>query len=236
MFLTSASRRPLGLDQLEVADERVAVDARRAHGPRRGSASSSRAESSASSNSGRRATRGPGCSWTRIGRCRRRQPARRRPSSGTSTTRKPSGSSNVSAVLGPVRVGGRDRIGAEACRHGPPPPLIAEVEHEQRFGVRRRSAVPAARGELEVRAGARDHEKDAVVAVVIAEAADLGQPDAVAVERDDLLQALRMPRYAYLDRRRRGCRMRCQGRSLLASLCTPVSRTATARCTGVTRV
>jgi hypothetical protein len=59
--------------------------------------------------------------------------------------------------------------------------------------MRRRSAVPAARGQLEVCAGARHREKLAVVAVVIAEAADLGQPDAVSVEPDHLVQALRVP-------------------------------------------
>ena len=58
--------------------------------------------------------------------------------------------------------------------------------------------MPAAGGELEVRARARDREEHAVVAVVIAEAADLGQPEAVAVERDDLVQALGVPGDAQL--------------------------------------
>src|SRR5512133_4397618 len=68
--------------------------------------------------------------------------------------------------------------------------------------MRRRGAVPAARGQLEVRVGARHGEKHAVVAVVIAEAADLGQPDAVPVEPDDLVQALRVPGDAQLHRSR----------------------------------
>jgi hypothetical protein len=41
-----------------------------------------------------------------------------------------------------------------------------------------------------VRAGACHREEDAVVAVVAAEAPDLGQPDAVSVGLDDLLEAL----------------------------------------------
>ena len=69
--------------------------------------------------------------------------------------------------------------------------------------------MPAARGQLEVRAGARHREQYAVVAVVIAEAADLGEPDAVSVERDDLVQALGVPGHAQPHRsalrpRRRG--------------------------------
>ena len=59
--------------------------------------------------------------------------------------------------------------------------------------MRRRSAVSAASGQLEMRTGARHREKDAVVAVVIAEAADFGQPDAVSVELDDLVEALCVP-------------------------------------------
>ena len=82
--------------------------------------------------------------------------------------------------------------------------IVAEVEHEQRFRVRRRGAVPAARGQLEVRTGARHREEHAVVAVVIAEAADLGQPEAVSVERDDLIQALGMPGDAQPHRRQCG--------------------------------
>jgi hypothetical protein len=44
------------------------------------------------------------------------------------------------------------------------------------------SAVTAAGGQLQVRAGAGHGEEDAVVAAVVAEATDLGQPDAVSVE------------------------------------------------------
>jgi hypothetical protein len=43
-----------------------------------------------------------------------------------------------------------------------------------------------------MRVRALHREKHAVVAGVIAEAADLRQPDAVSVERDDLLVALSM--------------------------------------------
>src|SRR5205807_10378295 len=64
--------------------------------------------------------------------------------------------------------------------------------------MRRRSAVLTTSGQLEMRASARDREKHAVVAVVPTEAADLGQPDAVAVELDDLFQALGVSRDAQL--------------------------------------
>ena len=103
-------------------------------------------------------------------------------------------------VRGPVGVGGRDRSDAEARGDRLHGLVVADVEHEQRFGMRRRGAVPAARRQLEVRAGARHREEHAVVAVVIAEAADLGQPDAVPVERDDLVEALGVPGHAQLHR------------------------------------
>jgi hypothetical protein len=58
----------------------------------------------------------------------------------------------------------------------------------------RRSTVAAARRQLEVGAGPRDGEEHAVVPVVIVEPADLNEADAVAVEPDDRVQALRVPR------------------------------------------
>ena len=66
--------------------------------------------------------------------------------------------------------------------------------------MRRRGAVPAARRQLEVGTGAGHLEEHAVIAVVIAEAADLGEPEAVAVERDDLVQAVGVPGDAHLHR------------------------------------
>jgi hypothetical protein len=54
--------------------------------------------------------------------------------------------------------------------------------------MRRRSAVATAGGQLQVRPGAGDCEEHAVVAVVATEATDLGQPDAVAVEPNDLVE------------------------------------------------
>jgi hypothetical protein len=51
-------------------------------------------------------------------------------------------------------------------------------------------AVATAGGEFKVRAGAGHREEHAVVAVVAAEAAELGQRDTVPVEPDDLLEAL----------------------------------------------
>src|SRR5919204_5232491 len=62
------------------------------------------------------------------------------------------------------------------------------------------SAVTAAGGQLQVRAGAWHREEDAVVAVVVAEATDLGQPDAVSVEADDLVEALGVSGDAQLHR------------------------------------
>jgi hypothetical protein len=41
-----------------------------------------------------------------------------------------------------------------------------------------------------MRAGAREREEHAVIPVVIAEPADLGEAEAVAVEGDNLVQAL----------------------------------------------
>jgi hypothetical protein len=73
--------------------------------------------------------------------------------------------------------------------------------------VRGRSAVPAARRELEVCGGARHLEKHPVVAVVIPEAPDLGQAETVAVERHDLAQPLGVAgnsqRVRHADRQRR---------------------------------
>jgi len=57
-------------------------------------------------------------------------------------------------VLGPVRVGGLDRLRVEASRDGAHRVLIAEVQHEQRLGVGCGGAVPAARRELQMRPGA----------------------------------------------------------------------------------
>src|SRR2546423_192412 len=59
-----------------------------------------------------------------------------------------------------------------------------------RLPTGRRSGLPTSRGQLEVSAAARHREEDAVVALVPAEAADLGEADAVAVERHDLVEAL----------------------------------------------
>jgi len=67
--------------------------------------------------------------------------------------------------------------------------------------------VAAAGSELEVRIGSGHREEHAVVAVVIAEAADLDQPEAVAVERNDLGQALRVPGDAQLRRQGRARRI-----------------------------
>jgi cytochrome c-type biogenesis protein CcmH/NrfG len=70
-------------------------------------------------------------------------------------------------VLGPIGVRGSDGIDPEARRHRSQRLVITEVEHQQRFGIRRRSVMLAARGELQMRAGAGHLQEDAVVAVVV---------------------------------------------------------------------
>jgi putative acetyltransferase len=67
--------------------------------------------------------------------------------------------------------------------------------------VRPRRHVRAARGQLEVRSRPRQREEHAVVALVSAELADLGQPDPVAVDRDDVLQPIGVPSNADLHAR-----------------------------------
>jgi hypothetical protein len=62
--------------------------------------------------------------------------------------------------------------------------------------------VAPAGGELEVRVGSRHREEHAVVAVVIAKAADLGRPKPVTIRRDDLVQALGVAGHAQLHRYR----------------------------------
>src|SRR5689334_1493599 len=56
--------------------------------------------------------------------------------------------------------------------------------------MRHGCAVTAARRELAVGAGAGHLEEHPVVAVVVTEAADLDQPESVAVEADELVEAL----------------------------------------------
>jgi hypothetical protein len=54
--------------------------------------------------------------------------------------------------------------------------------------------VHAAGRELQVRARSRDGEEHAVVAIVIGEPPDLRQPEAVAVEADDLVEPVGVSR------------------------------------------
>src|SRR3954453_9035563 len=94
------------------------------------------------------------------------------------------------AVRRPVRVRGHDGRLLEPSDRPPHGLLVAEVQHEEGLRVRRRRAMRPAGAQLEMRAGPGDVEEDAVVAVVAAELGDHGQADAVAVERDDLVEAL----------------------------------------------
>lgn len=102
------------------------------------------------------------------------------------------------AVRFPIRVRRLNRSHFETCRDRLHAFGVAGVQHEQRFGMWLGSRVAAAGRQLEVSAAPRNLEKDAVVAVVVSEAADLGQAHAVSVELHDLLQALRMSRHAQL--------------------------------------
>jgi hypothetical protein len=65
----------------------------------------------------------------------------------------------------------------------------------------RRAVLPPA-GELEVRVGSGEREEDAVVTLVVLEPAELRQAEPLAVETDDLLEALRVSSEAHLHRRR----------------------------------
>jgi hypothetical protein len=56
------------------------------------------------------------------------------------------------------------------------------------MGMGRR--VTATRRQLEMRAGSWNLEEHTVVSVVIVESADLGEPHAVAVERDDFTETI----------------------------------------------
>jgi hypothetical protein len=55
-------------------------------------------------------------------------------------------------VLGPVRVGGSNWIDTQSRRHRLHRRIVAEVEHQERFRMRRRGAVATAGGEFKVRA------------------------------------------------------------------------------------
>ena len=103
-------------------------------------------------------------------------------------------------MLGPVRVGGGDRVDAEPRGDRLHRLIVAEIEDKQRLRMGRRSPVPTARGQLEMRVGARHRKKHAVVAGVIVEAANLRQPDAISIERDELPEALSVSGDAQLHR------------------------------------
>ena len=102
------------------------------------------------------------------------------------------------AVLGPVWVGRANWLPAEASGDVPDRLVVADVEEEERFGVRLRSAVAAAGCELEVSARLRYPEEHAVVAVVVVEASYLGKAETVAVEPDDLVETFGVTRDAQL--------------------------------------
>ena len=88
------------------------------------------------------------------------------------------------------------RIGTEPRDGGSDRGAISQVQHEQRLGMRRGRPLAAAGRELEVCTSSGQLEEHAVVAVVIAEPADLGETDTVAIEDDDLAQPLRVTRDA----------------------------------------
>ncbi len=96
-------------------------------------------------------------------------------------------------ALGPIRVRQRDGRIADPRRDRAHSARVANIEHQQRLGMRRGRRVRTARCELEMGVGAGDGQEHAVVAIMIAEAADFGQPDPVAVERHNLAQAFGVP-------------------------------------------
>ena len=63
------------------------------------------------------------------------------------------------AVLGPVGVRGRHRIEIEACHDRLHGCVVAEVENEERLGMRLGRPVAAARCQLEMRTGPRTSRK-----------------------------------------------------------------------------
>ena len=91
-------------------------------------------------------------------------------------------------MLGPIRVGRSNRIDSDPPREALYALLVPQIQHEQRLRMRHRGSVPASRGQLEMRAGARYLQEHAVIAVVVAKPADLGQAKPVAVEPDDRVQ------------------------------------------------
>ena len=76
--------------------------------------------------------------------------------------------------------------------------FVVEVEHEQVLRVRLGGAMLAARGELEVGVGARKVEEHAVVAIVVGEPPELGQPNSIAVGRHDRIEVVGVPGNTYV--------------------------------------
>src|SRR4051812_27769913 len=98
------------------------------------------------------------------------------------------------AGSGTARHANRATTGAQACgRSSKVRPCAAQyglTGVTARLPAARRPRRARAGGQLEVGARARHLKEDAVVAVVVAEPADLDQAEAVAVERDQRLEAL----------------------------------------------
>jgi hypothetical protein len=69
-----------------------------------------------------------------------------------------------------------------------------EVEDQKRLGVRLRRLVTGAARELEVCTRPRERQEDAVIPVVIREAADVRKAQPVAVKTDDLVEPFRVAR------------------------------------------
>ena len=65
----------------------------------------------------------------------------------------------------------------------------------------RRPIVATSTRELEMRVGSRQGKEDSAVALVVVETAELGQPEAIAVEVDDLVKPLCVSREPNLHQR-----------------------------------
>ena len=101
----------------------------------------------------------------------------------------------------PVRIGRLDRLGRHPLARPRDHLVATQIEDEKRLRVRRGRAVPASTRELEVRTGSGNLEENPVVPLVILEARDLGETEAVPVEAHDLVEAVGVPGDAKLHGR-----------------------------------
>src|SRR4051812_3445952 len=91
--------------------------------------------------------------------------------------------------------------GFEPLARASPLPGIGDIEHEKIVAARSGAvAAVSMRCEFEVAGSARQSDHHAVISVMAGEAVQLGQTQAVTIERNDLVQAICRPRDADLRR------------------------------------